>query len=77
MKLVITKVGFDYMVELKPALKGSQFVPPVKQLFGGVNPNDAYTDKGYTDLTIEKAALEWARSHKISVGRTIKEIVRC
>lgn len=77
MKLVITKVGFDFMVELKPALKGSQYLPPVKQLFGGVNPDDSYTDNGYTELTIEKAAVKWARDQKISQGKTIKEIVRC
>ena len=63
MKVVITKTGFDYEVELRPDC--GRFLPEVKQLFGGKNPNDAYTDNAFDDTTIRQAAVRWAEEWAI------------
>lgn len=72
MVVVITRQGVDYMVELTTGWRFVRFEPPVKQLFGGVNPDDAYTDKGFTDQTIVKAAVEWAEGQKVYDGNPLQ-----
>lgn len=72
MDLVITMQGFDYMVELKSGLAGVYYDPPIKQLFGGVNPYDAYTDGGFTPDTIVEAAEKWAKDQSIFDGKPLK-----
>ena len=72
MELVITQQGFDYMVELKSGMAGVYYDPPVKQLFGGVNPDDAYTDGGFKPDTIIPAAEDWASKQKIYDGKPLK-----
>lgn len=75
MKVIITKTEYDYMVELKPDF--GNYVPEVKQLFGGKNPNDAYTDNAFDDTTIRQAAVRWAEEWLIEhhKNETIKEVV--
>lgn len=74
MKVVITKTGFDYEVELRPDC--GRFLPEVKQLFGGKNPNDAYTDRAFDDTTIRQAAVRWAEEWAMEHHRNdgIKEV---
>lgn len=72
MELVITQQGFDYMVELKTGMRGVYFDPPVKQLFGGVNPDDSRTWGGYHPHEIIHAARLWAIDQEVYDNKPLK-----
>lgn len=77
MKIFITKIGTDFDVEIRPDY--GRFEPEVHQLFGGKDPNDAYTDSAFDESTIRLAAARWAEEWVIENHRndTITEIIFC
>lgn len=57
---VVTRDGYDYKMEIVPVAKYIKFEPPLTGELRGVNPDDAYTNNGYTDATIRKGVKEFA-----------------
>lgn len=57
---IVTRDGYDYRMEIVPVAKYIKFEPPLTGELRGVNPDDAYTNNGYTDATIRKGVREFA-----------------
>lgn len=57
---IVTRDGYDYIMEVVPVAKYIKFEPRLTGELRGVNPDDAYTNNGYTDATIRKGVREFA-----------------